>query len=414
LLEQKVRDRTSELRRAYRTLRQSEEQYRSIFESFQDVYFRTQIDGRISLVSPSVEAFMGTPPSQLIGRPIQEMYQDPAVFALITERLKRKGTLENLELGIKHADGSLRVGSLNIHTLLNDELEPVALEGVLRDITELRNAEHNSKSQQQQLIQADKMATLGILASGIAHEINNPNNLIMLNHDILASLWEHIVGVLDSHARAHPGFMLGNAPYASVREDLPDFLTGIAEGSIRIKTIVENLKDFARMDTGHIDQLLEINEVVRRAVFIVNNLIKKSTSTFELQLTAGLPQIIGNMQKLEQVVINLLTNACQALRSSSQTIRIQTLHATQPSGVELRVIDEGCGISAEDLPRIINPFFTTKRDSGGTGLGLSVSYSIIEEHGGSLRFASQLGKGTTVTVTLPQPPSLQTQSETIA
>jgi polar amino acid transport system substrate-binding protein len=143
---------------------------------------------------------------------------------------------------------------------------------------------------------------------------------------------------------------------------------------------------------------------VRAAVRLVDPSIQKATHRFELSLAPGLPRVRGNAQRIEQVVVNLVLNACQALPDPSRAVRVSTRRTPDAAGVQLLVEDEGIGIPPEHLSRLTDPFFTTKRDSGGTGLGLSVSAGIVKEHGGTLEFRSSQGAGTTVVLTFPALP----------
>jgi polar amino acid transport system substrate-binding protein len=155
------------------------------------------------------------------------------------------------------------------------------------------------------------------------------------------------------------------------------------------------------MDGGDLSESVPMEKVVEASVAIVENLIRKSTDDFTVFHGEGLPRIRGNFQKLEQVVINLITNACQALEDRSKAIRVSTWHEKETDLVGIRVQDEGKGIRADLLNKVADPFFTTKRDNGGTGLGLSVTYGIIREHRGMIEFKSEEGRGTTVEIRIP-------------
>ena len=170
---------------------------------------------------------------------------------------------------------------------------------------------------------------------------------------------------------------------------------------MRIKKIVNNLKTFSRKDTGDLSQLVDVNQVVKSAVTLSNNMLHTSTYNFILQLGESLPTVRGNSQQLEQVVINLLTNACHALSDPNQKIILRTLMINDDKEIAIVVQDEGVGIDEKYQQSVFDPFFTTKQDREGTGLGLSISYQIIKNHGGSIELESQLNNGTTVTVYLP-------------
>jgi polar amino acid transport system substrate-binding protein len=240
--------------------------------------------------------------------------------------------------------------------------------------------------------------------SGVAHEINNPNGQLLLNLPVLKDVYLDARDVLERHWRENPGFRLGGLPYATMREELPGMLDEMLEGSRRIKRIVEDLKDFARREDAPRHDPLDLGAVVRAAIRLVDPSIQKATRRFELSLAEDLPRVRGNAQRIEQVVVNLVLNACQSLPDRERAVRVSTRVAAGGASVQLVVEDEGVGIPAEHLPRLTDPFFTTKRDSGGTGLGLSVSAGIVKEHGGTLEFQSRPGAGTTVILTLPALP----------
>lgn len=149
------------------------------------------------------------------------------------------------------------------------------------------------------------------------------------------------------------------------------------------------------------NQIVDLNKVIEASTTILANMIKKATVDFKVHLAPDLPKVRGDFQELEQVVINLLTNACQALTDKHQPIEIDTAFNSEEKVVTLSVCDKGKGISADILPRIFDPFFTTKRDSGGTGLGLAISYSIVNDHNGTLSVDSRPGHGTTFVLRLP-------------
>jgi signal transduction histidine kinase len=266
---------------------------------------------------------------------------------------------------------------------------------------------HTARQQKQfqrQLLQADKMIALGTLVSGVAHEINNPNNFILLNSEILARTWKDIEPVLEKHAGTDDDFLLAGVPYAEAKTKIPGFIFDIHQGAGRIKNIVQHLKDYARptpVSPGPTTETVDVNAVIQSAVHLVGNQLKKYTHHFAVEYQTGLPLIKGNFQRLEQVIINLLLNSGQALTDPNKGITIATQYRENADHLFIRVTDEGVGIPPQHLDQVLNPFFTTKRDSGGLGLGLSTCSAIIKDHGGQIRFDSSPGEGTTVWVTLP-------------
>jgi C4-dicarboxylate-specific signal transduction histidine kinase len=194
---------------------------------------------------------------------------------------------------------------------------------------------------------------------------------------------------------------MGGMRFSELREQMPKLLAGVSQGAERIKQIVANLKHYVRGDTGGLDQLVDVNAVITSAVSLISNVIKNATDRFIISLAPELSPVRGSFQRLEQVILNLIQNACQALPDRTRGLFISTEAEAGGAGVRIVIRDEGAGIRADDLPRIREPFFTTKEDSGGIGLGLSISARIVEEHRGSMQFSSEPGAGTTVSLHLP-------------
>ena len=252
-----------------------------------------------------------------------------------------------------------------------------------------------------ELLQADKMASLGTLSAGIAHEINNPNQYILTNTTILNKFFDSVKPVLDRYQKEHSDFSVNGIPYSEIRERIPAAISALRKGSERIKRIVDGLRDFARQNPDEKMKNVDLNSVVRSAGRLVETMVRKSTEHFIMNLAPDLPEIQGNFQRLEQVVINILINACQALTDKSKRIEILTTYDCSKDTVILKVIDEGRGVSIDDQRHIFDPFFTAQRDHVSTGLGLSISKSIIDKHGATIDFNSELGKGTTLTLKFP-------------
>jgi len=194
---------------------------------------------------------------------------------------------------------------------------------------------------------------------------------------------------------------MGGMMYTEMREQMPKLLSGVSQGAERIKQIVVNLKSYVRGDGGDLSPAVDVNAVIRSSLSLISNVVKNATDHFTVKYEDGLPLVKGSFQRLEQVIINLIQNACQALPDKEKGLFVTTGRAGGGAGVVITIHDEGSGIRPEDLPRIREPLFTTRQDIGGIGLGLSISSKIIEEHRGRLGFVSEPGKGTTVTITLP-------------
>jgi C4-dicarboxylate-specific signal transduction histidine kinase len=274
------------------------------------------------------------------------------------------------------------------------------------DIKARKKAEKEAEQRRRQLIEADKMVSLGILVAGVAHEINNPNNFITMNAPILHRAWEDFLPILEEHYQEHGDFPVAGIPFSEMREHIPELFSGILDGSERIRRIVFNLRDYARQGISDMDQEVDLNTALRAALVLLANPLKKATDHLTVRYGEGLPPVRGNFQRAEQVIINLLQNAYQSLAAPDQHLTVSTGQDPKSSTVFVEITDQGCGISPKNLKRILDPFFTTKRDGGGSGLGLSISAGIMEEHGGRLEFNSQSGKGTIARAVFPMPASM--------
>lgn len=380
---------------------ESEEKYRSLFEYAGDSIFIVDSQTYCLLdVNRNAAKRLGYTKDELLNMKLDDLYLPGALQSnkAIIEELREKGSIV-FESVHRRKDGS--GVAVEVSSRMLEYHGRVVFLNFVRDITERQRAEEKEKIHQQQLIQADKMASLGILVAGVSHEINNPNNFIMFNAPILTKIWKDVVPILKEYQNGNSSFSLGGIPYEEVLEAVPKLISGITEGSRRIKSICNKLRDFSRQDTSGRNSIIDLNHVINLAVDLLENLIKKYTQNFSANLYRALPPIRGNHQEIEQVVINLITNACQALTDQSKKVSIKTYYDQDLKNVIMDLVDEGKGIPSEDLPKITDPFFTTKRELGGTGLGLSISYNIIKEHGGFLSFSSELEKGTKVTIKLP-------------
>jgi polar amino acid transport system substrate-binding protein len=269
-----------------------------------------------------------------------------------------------------------------------------------QEVAERNRALEELRLHQDKLIQADKMATLGVLVAGVAHEVNNPNGLILLNLPILKDVFNDSLETLECRYREQGDFPLGGLDFSRMRDEVPHMLEDMSEGAARIKRIVEDLKDYARLDNVARMEPFDLNSVVQAAVRLMDTSIRKATNRFSGEYAEELPLVNGNARRIEQVIVNLLINACQALPSPEHAILVTTSFHPESESVRLTIKDEGVGIPPEFMNRLTDPFFTTKRESGGTGLGLSISAGIVKEHGGALSFESPPGCGTTATLTL--------------
>jgi C4-dicarboxylate-specific signal transduction histidine kinase len=271
----------------------------------------------------------------------------------------------------------------------------------VRDITERKRSEEQARQQQQQMMKMDKLTSLGILVAGVAHEINNPNQTILSNSSFLVRASHDLLSILRNYNDENEEFLIAGLEYADFQKRFSVLTTEIEECSNRIDGIVSGLRAFSKDDPGYLMSGLNVNTVIKSAIDLLDNYIKKATENFSLKLEKKSPKIKGNAQRIEQVIINLILNACQSLTSREQAISVRSFYEEKKNAILIIVRDDGMGIPEEHLAEIKNAFFTTKRTQGGTGLGLYVSESIVKEHNGTLAFESWQGKGTVATISLP-------------
>jgi len=325
---------------------------------------------------------------------------------IILHVMATRSRIKGMFVGVMGKDADIPDISLSLLSiiLLNsaNAIKSFELYNMIRGREEaLKQAYEELKNTQAQLFQSGKLASIGQLAAGVAHEINNPITFVMLNAPIFEKVWNSITPILEEYCRSNGDFRVSGMSYTQLQERVPLLLKDIKEGAMRVKRIVEDLKDFSRQGPSDLTDRVDVNSTIKAAVGLVSNQIKKSTDYLEVEYGLDIPKFKGNTQRIEQVIINLLVNACQALPDKKHSIQISTAYDKEASSVLVQVRDQGVGMSDEVLQRIKDPFFTTNRESGGTGLGLAISESIIEDHGGNLKLDSSPGKGTTVTVSLP-------------
>jgi polar amino acid transport system substrate-binding protein len=251
----------------------------------------------------------------------------------------------------------------------------------------------------EQLVQAEKLATLGTLSAGIAHEINNPSNFILMNTEILEK------GCIALQENYLPGLTGANSKVGCMALDefmrrLPAIVTDIHDGARRIARIVADLKEYASPSQKS-NMEFNLNEAALTAANISGLMVTRATEHFHKYLHSKPIMIQGYLHKLEHAINNLLQNAAQSLTSTDQSITLITGIDSEKRSAFVEVRDEGRGISSEIVQYITDPFFTTRRDEGGTGLGLWMVQHIVGEHKGELLIDSQVGKGTTMRIVLP-------------
>ena len=387
----------TERKLADESLRLSEEKFLKAFQASPEpiTIFRHR-DGVMLEVNERWQSVYGYSREEAVGRTSLDLdLIQPEDRERLRGLLEKQHSVREFEVELRTKDNEIRHISLSAEQIvINNELCNIFLH---HDITDAMRAEEESARHRDELVRADKMISLGTLVSGLAHEIGNPNHAIALNIPLVRGAWRDVAAALDDVARAD--LRIARMPWSEARGEVAAMLDDIEDASERIRCLLTDLRSFS-LDQDPVDHRdVSVNDIVRGAMRLLGKHIAKATKHFEMDLATAIPLITGSARRLEQVVINLVINACQALRSDQEPIRLSTGFDGQR--VFVRVRDEGRGIPPEHLASVRTPFFTTKRTEGGTGLGLPISDRIANEHGGELTFESAPDRGTTATLWLP-------------
>jgi two-component system NtrC family sensor kinase len=313
---------------------------------------------------------------------------------------------DNLEHLIEQRTAQLaEVNGRLEHDIRERQAADAELRGRNLELTELND---KLSMAQQQLLQSEKLASIGQLAAGVAHEINNPIGYIFSNFGTLQDYLDSLFSMLTAYqdAECNMGDPAIGAKLAAMRkqidldflrEDIPILMSESKEGISRVRHIVQDLKDFSHVDASMTWVLANIHQGIDSTLNIVNNEVKYKADV--IKEYGDIPDIECLPSQINQIVMNLVVNAAHAIGETRGTITVRT--GKLDDSVYIEVADNGSGISKENMSRIFDPFFTTKAIGKGTGLGLSLSYGIVQKHQGRIDVTSEIGKGTTFRVILP-------------
>jgi PAS domain S-box-containing protein len=396
--------------RAEQALRASESRYRQLTEETHDAIVVADQQGKITLFNPAAQAIFGYSEADVRGQPLTILM--PAEFheAHLGGFQRYLDTRESRLIGrTVELRGRRQTGDtfpLEMSLSAIDLPEGVGFLGAIRDLTERLRL-------QGRIVQAEKLASIGLLSAGVAHEINNPlafvsNNLAVLERDVRG-----LALVLAAYEEALPTLETANPELAeriarlTLENDLPyiqgnlgPILKSTRQGAKRVSTIVQNLRDFARLDQAAIDRV-DLNAAISRSLELIRGRLERHHIDV-VQNLGEIPPIVCAPGQINQVILNLLLNAQQAIEGTGRDGgRIEICTQANRREVVLEITDDGCGIPQEIHARIFDAFFTTKPVGAGTGLGLSISHSIVSDHGGRIELESAPGQGSRFRVILP-------------
>lgn len=394
---------------------------RELLEASLDPLVTIDPEGKITDVNRATEKLTGRGRDALVGSDFSDYFTEPEKARAGYRKVFSSGQVIDYPLVIRTVDGELTEVMYNA-TLYRDEHGQVAgVFAAARDITAQRRAEAELRRYQnqleelveqrtrqldaarEQLLHSEKLSAIGQLAAGVAHEINNPLGFVSSNINALSGYVSDLLRLVEASKEGSPEAQQAaqqlwrELDIDFVRDDVRQLLTESAEGLSRIRRIVEDLKDFSRMDRAPTFALTDVHTCIESSLNVARNEIKyKADVACEF---GELPEIECVASQINQVLLNLLVNAAHAIGPARGRITIRT----EPLGDRIRISisDNGAGMTESVRRRVFEPFFTTKPLGQGTGLGLSVSFGIIQQHGGQIEVDSTEGVGTTFNITLP-------------
>jgi PAS domain S-box-containing protein len=369
----------TEKRALERQLRRQEEFRRRLLESFPDMILVFDLHERYTFVSSRIRDLLGYGPEQLLGKKIEEVEDSlPELTTLYRSVATGQSSLASSEYGARHHDGGWRTMRGTASPMFDAEGKPAGVIISVRDVTV-------EKKLEQQIIQSERLAAMGQMIGGFAHELNNPLTTILGMTELLqetetSEAARKQIGTLQQQARRAAG-------------------------------IVQNLQYFARPPAPGRSPV-SLSELIQRTLHLQAYPLRKSNITVDFLQEPNLPAVTADPNQLMQVFLNLILNAEQAIRESRDQGTIRIRLGSNPDSVWATFHDDGPGIAPDVLPHIFDPFYTTKRPGRGTGLGLSICKTVMREHGGNIEAATAPGGGAVFTVTLPLKAAKESSSAT--
>ncbi|MFC1907416.1 PAS domain S-box protein [Chloroflexota bacterium] len=375
----------TERKQAEKVLKESERRYRLLAENAKDAIWTVDMNMRPTYISPSITYLLGYTIEEAMANPMEAVYT-PASFEIAMKVLAEELALENMEqkdlsrsrtveLELNRKDGSIVPVEGNFSFIRDPDGQPIGILAIARDITERKQEEERRLELERKAQVSSRLATIGELASGIAHEINNPLSGVIGYSDILMQ-----------------------------QEDLPEEVKReikvINEGGKRVASIVNRILTFARYDKPE-KEPVDINEIINTTVAMRSYTMEASNISVTTQLDSELPKIIADGGQLQQVFLNIILNAEKEMILSHNKGNFSIKTESVDSTIRISFTDDGPGIAKENLDKIFDPFFTTREVGEGTGLGLSICHGIITEHKGRIYAESKRGKGATFVIELP-------------
>ncbi|MBD3291018.1 PAS domain S-box protein [candidate division KSB1 bacterium] len=389
-------------RSAADALKVSEARFRSLVENAHDVIYSMKPDGTFTYLSPQFKQLSGYDESDFLGKTMEGLIH-PDDFKKTWQKWlefsRKKMKQVEFEYRIIHKDGHIRWFTTHSTNILDEDGEIIESIGIAHDLTELKKVMENLektnqelRTAQAQLVQTEKMASLGMLVAGIAHEINTPTGAVKSMHNTLVRAFDKMKSELQHN---YSDILENNATLSKTFQAIENANTVIRSGTERVVNIVRRLRSFARLDEAELKEV-DIHEGLDDTLALIYHEIKHNVNI--IKNYGDLPKIACYPGHLNQVFLNILINAAQAISDKGE---IEVTTFLKDKKIYIKIRDNGSGISKENLHKIFDPGFTTKGVRIGTGLGLSICYQIMKDHYGDIEVESEIDVGTTFTLILP-------------
>ena len=399
---ERVQHRTAQLRKeiierkqAEEKLRKNKEMLQLVFDGISEPLVMLGKNLEIRLLNKAANAYYHVGQRKVAGKPCHQAFRG---ISAKCEKCEIPAAVVNDQPLMLEREGfmdSSRIEQVVVYPIAKKDTGEGAAIIRISDITD-------EKMLRKQIVQTEKLSSLGFLVAGVAHEINNPNNFISFNIPILKEYLNEIIPIIDDYAKEHENLELFGMTYPQFREDVLKLVDNIENGSRRINIAVSNLRGNSRTREKTKMDWIDVKEVVEKSVSICRSKINRMVKSFEVYISEDMPLIYTDSETIETAVINLLINAAQAVDKENSWIRLKvTLDDSSLNDLIIDVSDNGCGIEEKIKKHIFDPFFTTKSPSEGTGLGLTLCHNSIGEAGGRIEVDSVAGKGSTFKVILP-------------
>ena len=366
--------------KAFQKLQESEKKHRSLVETIRDIVYTVDLDGKFTYISPMVETITGHKDIELLGRDFTEIVAPEYIATVRQKFLNGLETGRNATYQIKIAakDGSYVPIELNVAPFSDNKGNLIGRIGVARDITKRVQEQKKRKDIEIKALTQDKLASLGEIATGIAHEINQPLSYIKI-------ILEYTLSDLNAE----------EIDKKVLSEDFSESLRQIG----KISNIITHLRTFGRSDVSSFGPV-KLTRVLDDTLILMDKRLKIKNISFDIRIDDNFPMLYGNHIKLEQVFINLIQNSMDAMEEQGSG-EILLIASTDNDEARITYTDTGKGIASKFLGKIFDPFFSTKEPGKGTGIGLSIVYGIIQEHNGGITCESNKGEGAKFNIRLP-------------